>query len=202
MLFRSALIKTARNTLSTDPWLVLDPVALSIAIGQDLSKNFSVDDAVVRSIDNLQGFLGDLGPGFDGAITGLIWSAGVMGWKDGGALNFAKNPDGSLKLDKQGNPIPLSIVTDKQDRLDDFSARAGVENSDLVPDSLDSLLLSMGQIDALGNHDEGVIRVIRSGTPPVFTVIIPSTQEWAPWGTVPNDIIDRKSTRLNSSHWE
>ncbi|MBH0053114.1 hypothetical protein I6E74_02885 [Salinibacterium sp. SWN139] len=63
------------------------------------------------------------------------------------------------------------------------------ENGDIKLDSVRNTILTMGQIDSRGGADEAVIRVAHTtSVPPAFTLVIPSTQEWNPLGSlIPND---------------
>lgn len=149
-------------------------------------------------------FLGALGPGYDALINGLIWTGGLLGWRDGGELQDGSIIGAGERANRyKGNSYDVSAV---------FGGSVGAADhfpdSNFRIDSIRNTILTMGQVDSLGGEDEAVIRVSRTTSiPPAFTLIIPSTREWVPWDSAtPNDvwgnlnIMRGQSKLLDSAH--
>jgi hypothetical protein len=169
-----------------DPWLY---VADLDKFSETLGKNFSGQEGVwSNSVDNFQGFLGSFGPGYDVVIGGLIESASVFGWDDGAI--FYTESSISDDIDRRRDFLGLMAEAGLGDRISMDAAGIALRE-DVQPTDMTELLLGMGQIDVLGGSDEAVIRVLtQPGSPPTFTLIIPSTQQWFPWDSrSPNDTI-------------
>ena len=182
--------------MAENPWMLLIPfVSLPFALTSNTIDKFSVDDALGNTTQVMQSYLGAMGPGFDVMIGGLLAAGSVFGFADGGVLSS----ESTLSADE------------RSDRGDIFDKAVGKalegrtvprdEHGNIIPVDLQSLMLSMAQIDALGKEDEAVIRVVRSaGDPPSFSLIIPSTQEWDPRGSLtPNDLMGNLNIMGGSS---
>lgn len=173
------------DTVAKNPWMLIAPaISLPFVYGGHVGERFTADRLIAETAGSLQGYIGAMGPSFDGLIDGLIGSSSVFGWEDDGTLH-----DTSIVAD--GNDADPNDLTEAQRRGKFVTDSGGVAPAaDIVPTNVQELVQSMAQIDYLGDNDEAVIRVLRTdGSPPAFTVIIPSTQNWAPDGTVPNDIL-------------
>lgn len=169
-----------------DPWPYLSDLD---KFSETLGENFSGQEGVwSKSVDNFQGFLGAFGPGYDVALGELIESASVFGWDDGATFHT----ESSIGDDIDRRRDFLGLMTDAGlgDRIS-VDAAGIAFREDVQPTDITDLLLGMGQIDVLGGADEAVIRVLtQPGSPPTFTLIIPSTQQWLPWDSQnPNDTI-------------
>jgi len=185
------------SKLSANPWTALvGPLAFWLEMGDALPRNFDTARAWQVSLDLFQRFLGGLGPGFDRLVSGLIGDLHQFGWNDGGHLVAQLSSDKGIGLRARGKVFLNSMATAG-------SADTTLDRTDdVVPTSVPTLLLSMGQIGAMGGTDEAVIRVVATGTPPAFTLIIPPTGEWSPWGSVPDDINGDLAIMTGHSHLE
>jgi hypothetical protein len=180
------------NQFAKDPWLLLAaPISIPLLMGQNTAAEYSVTDAWGDTYNALQGYLGAMGPGYDQVVGGLLWDFKAFGWSDGGKLG-------------------PSLLTAQQlaARRVDFLQGAGeagitVSADNIAPTNVEQLLLSGGQLDTMGAKDEAVIRVVESGNPPTFTLIIPSTQYWLPWASNdPNDLIGNLNVMMGHSQLE
>ena len=181
------------NQFVKDPWLLLTaPITIPTLMFENAVKEYSVTDALGDSYDALQGYLGAMGPGYDLVVGGLLWDFKTFGWTDGGKL-----------LDHS-----LVTETNLQSRRGSFQRAAEqqgitVPHDNIAPTNVEQLLLSGGQLDYMGVTDEAVIRVVESGHPPTFTLIIPSTLYWAPWASnEPNDLLGNLSVMTGHSQLE
>lgn len=101
---------------------------------------------------------------------------------------------GQFGVKDEAKLVEQSVVSQEAlvERLDDYQRRTvepGRRTTFEDPSDLTDLFYTMGAIDALGQEDQAVIRVLRKDTePPAFTVVIPSTQDWSPASGVPNDL--------------
>ncbi|TFD58132.1 hypothetical protein E3T39_12560 [Cryobacterium suzukii] len=184
--------------LTADPWLFLtDREKFAETIGD----NFSSEDIWSNSIGTFEGLLGALGPGYDAILGGLIESASIFGWDDGATLQTESSIQD--KPDREKEFVERIGEADLKDRIA-YDAEGVALLNDIQPSDMTGLLLSMGQIDLLGGTDEAVIRVMtQPGTPPTFTLVIPSTQKWSPWDSRnPNDAIGILMVMQNSSALE
>lgn len=180
------------NAMQADPWLYVTDLDRVL---QTFDANFSEDAAWSNSLHNFQGYLGSLGPEFDEVITGLIESAGVFGWEDGATFHTESSVDAFQDAARR---------LEFQNSVELLDSDLPSPDGDYQPEDLTTLLLSMGQTDSLGGKDEAVIRVLtQPGPPPTFTLIIPSTQQWAPWESVnPNDLMGNLAIMQGSSALE
>jgi len=182
---QTASSATTSSTVA-DPWLYLTDLD---KFSETLGENFSGPEGVwSNSVDNFQDFIGSFGPGYEVVIGELIESASVFGWDDGATLHM----ESSIGDDIDRRRDFLGLMTDAGlgDRIS-VDAAGFTLREDVQPTDVTDLLLGMAQIDVLGGADEAVIRVLtQPGSPPTFTLIIPSTQQWFPWDSQsPNDTI-------------
>lgn len=168
-----------------DPTILGDAGGLLERLAGHTIDNLDVDHFWAYFLNDAQANLGALGPGLDGIIAALGWSAGLLGFSDGGTLSSTSSIDRAELLNR------LAGFNGPAAQQFGDAVQFDPDTGDLHPDTITELVLSMGQVDALGGHDQGVIRIIRTdGPPPTFTAVIPSTQEWDPTvGKIPNDVI-------------
>ena len=178
--------------LTADPWLFLtDREKFAETIGD----NFSSEDIWSNSIGTFEGLLGALGPGYDAILGGLIESASIFGWDDGATLQAESSvTDAAAILRQDALQTEIALIDKALPQAE----------GDFEPTDLTGLLLGMKQVDVLGGEDEAVIRVMtQPGTPPTFTLLIPSTQQWLPWSSQnPNDVIGNLMIMQDSSALE
>jgi hypothetical protein len=181
------------NQFTKDPWLLLAaPITIPMLMGENTAGQFSETAAWGDTYNDLQGYLGAMGPGYDAIVGGLLFEMKTFGWTDGAKF---------LGTDSVLSKHELAV------REGDFAKGAladGIYVGDtaIAPTSVEQLLLSGGQLDTMGAKDEAVIRVVESGDPnhPTFTLIMPSTQYWAPWGSNdPNDLLGNLNIMMGLS---
>ena len=184
------------NQFAKDPWLLLAaPITIPMLMGENTANQFSETEAWGDTYDDLQGYLGAMGPGYGLVVGGLLYDMKTFGWTDGGQFLGTNSLVGAGDL---GNRM-LKF------RIDATNAGMRVPEGQIAPTNVQQLLLSGGQLDAMGHTDEAVIRVVESGDPnhPTFTLIIPSTQYWAPWGSNdPNDLLGNLNIMMGHSQLE
>ncbi|WGD36431.1 hypothetical protein [Lysinibacter sp. HNR] len=130
-------------------------------------------------------------PGYTLLVTSIINSIQQLGGFQPGNTQPWHDPNWSIT-----DNVSVLSEDDRIERLDAYKAAITEKleyNYDDSSPILDvkNLLLKAGELDALGRQNEAQIETILSPGPPThITVIIPSTQEWKPWGSnVPNDLI-------------
>jgi hypothetical protein len=195
----------AVDELVADPWLMLvAPLALPALAARNTVDNWDGDDLLEDTIDAFETQVGVLGPGYDALIAGLMWETEVLfGWEDGGSIYGSDDElrESVLSTEERSERFDrFLLATAEVYAQSGREAPAGMTPG-TPPTDLESLVLTMGEIDALGAEDEAVIRVITvPGTPPTFTLVIPSTQQWIPGGDgVPNDIVGNLNIVLGDS---
>jgi len=185
-LVGQAFWDAALQTIAENPWALLFPPAflgMTLAATPGQLDAGEVWEAIAAGTQN---GIGMIGPLFPVLVEELVWLADELGWED------------TATWIGEGSIDDLTWDGAEEQRLENFAEGAAeafgsdvVGEGNIQPDSLTELILSMGQVDAIGQGDAAVIRVITyDGPPPSFVLVIPSTQEWIPAGSAtPNDIL-------------
>ncbi len=180
-------------------WSLIDPSNVGAVIGESL-QTFDLSRALEFSFHGLEGQIGvlkDMGM-YDGMVSSIISGVAALGGFDRRGSETWGDPDWVIPSDAPGEPVGSGSSIpeiDWEKRLDDYrknvlgSTGASYDSEQPIID-VESLLLRAGELDYLGKGDEAQIETLLVEGPPMsLTVIIPSTQEWSPWGSgVPNDL--------------
>lgn len=177
----AAFAQGAATEIHRNPFTSFDPKEIAFKTGlytwSGLRRtNFSLDE-----LERNTGKLLDLAPpGTYEAIVSTLAAAWSLSGRSGKGTEFVR-PQDVPGLD------PARGVANYQENL--RQRQPGLSSNYRQFRGPADLLNNAGEIDNIGGNDVGVIRVVvKTGHPPVFTVIVPSTKDWYSSSNVPNDL--------------
>ncbi len=175
------IAKAAGSALLRDPFNPLQPRASALRTGLHMWSASQQADFSLDEWERNAGALLDASPPgtYEAIVTSLATALSLSGRGDHGTVFVS--PSDVTGLD------PAHGVASYRDGLQRDHPELNQDYRKFRNPA--DLFNNAGEIDSIGQNSVGVIRiVVKTGKPPVFTVIIPSTQDWYSSSTVPNDL--------------